>query len=96
MTGFFRAVEVVGRWGGEEFFILLPRTSLGQAKEIALRLKDTINEMNCPKLGRRTASFGLATLEEDDTLDSVVQRADKALYLAKARGKNRVETIEKT
>ena len=91
LTGFFRAVDVVGRWGGEEFFVLLPRTSLEQAKEIALRLKDAINEMNCPKLGYRTASYGVATLEEDDTLSSIFQRADKALYLAKVNGKNRVE-----
>ena len=91
MTNFFRTVDVIGRWGGEEFFVLLPRTSLDQAKEIALRLKDTINEMDCPIIGYRTASFGLATLEEDDTLASIVQRADKALYHAKVNGKNRVE-----
>lgn len=91
---FFRTVDIVARWGGEEFLILLPRTSLAEAKEIALRLSDTIREMDCPKIGYRTASFGIARVENNDTLDSVVQRADKALYLAKERGKNRVETVE--
>jgi len=95
LTNFFRAVDVVGRWGGEEFFILLPKTSLDQVKEIALRLKDTISALECPKIGSRTASFGIARLEKEDTLDSVVQRADTALYLAKERGKNRVEIAEK-
>ena len=91
LTAFFRTVDIVGRWGGEEFFVLLPRTSLAQATEIALRLQERITGMDCPKLGLRTASFGVATLEKDDNLASIVQRADKALYLAKVRGKNRVE-----
>ena len=95
LAGFFRTIDIVARWGGEEFLIVLPRTSLDQAKEIALRLRDTISEINCPKLGYRTASFGIAKLEKGDTLASLVQRADKALYLAKERGKNRVETGEK-
>lgn len=91
MTLFFRKVDMIGRWGGEEFLILLPRTSLDEAKEIALKLKNSINEMYCPKIGPQTASFGLSTLTKEDTLTSVVHRADKGLFLAKERGKNRVE-----
>lgn len=91
LTGFFRKVDMIGRWGGEEFLILLPRTSLDEAKEIALKLREKINEMVCPKIGQQTASFGLATLTKEDTLTSVVHRADKGLFLAKERGKNRVE-----
>jgi len=87
----FRAVDVIGRWGGEEFIILLPETSLEQTKDIALRFKKDIKNMNCPKLGARTASFGLTTLIKNDTLSSFVGRADEALLLAKAKGKNRVE-----
>ena len=94
MTGFFRAVDTVGRWGGEEFIILLPKISLSQAKEIALRLRDMINRMDCPKIGSRTASLGVTILMRDDTLNSVVDRADKALFLAKSCGKNRVEITE--
>ncbi len=91
LTEFFRKVDMIGRWGGEEFLILLPKTSLDEAKQIALRLRDKINEIDCPRIGRQTASFGLATLTREDTLSTVVARADKGLFLAKERGKNRVE-----
>ncbi len=90
-TEFFRAVDVIGRWGGEEFLILLPKTSLDEVEKIALRLRDTINNINCPKLGLRTASFGVNTLIKDDTLSSFVGRADEALLRAKANGKDKVE-----
>ena len=90
-TEFFRAVDVIGRWGGEEFLILLPKTSLDEVEKIALRLRDTINNINCPKLGLRTASFGITTLIKDDTLSSFVGRADEALLRAKANGKDKVE-----
>ena len=91
LTGFFRTVDIVGRWGGEEFIILLPKTSLGKSRDIALRLREAINEIECPKIAYQTASFGLATLTDNDTLNTVVNRADKALFRAKARGKDRVE-----
>jgi len=91
LSAFFRKVDMIGRWGGEEFLILMPKTSLAEAKEIALKLKKRINEMYCPKIGQQTASFGLATLTKDDTLSALVHRADKGLFLAKERGKNRVE-----
>ena len=94
LTEFFRQVDMIGRWGGEEFLILLPRTSLAEGNQIALRLRDKVNEIDCPRIGRQTASFGLATLTREDTLSTVVGRADKGLFLAKERGKNRVEIIE--
>lgn len=93
LNEFFRPIDVVGRWGGEEFLVLLPRICVDEAKEIALKLKETINGMECPNIGQRTASFGVATLAKDDTLSSFVQRADEALLLAKSRGKNCVEVI---
>ncbi len=91
LSGFFRAGDIVGRWGGEEFLILLPKTSLGKARETAFRLRTAINAIDCPKIGYQTASFGLATLTDNDTLNTVVNRADKALFRAKALGKDRVE-----
>jgi len=90
----FRTVDIIGRWGGEEFIILLPKTSLDEAKEIAARLKEQINAMKCPTLGIQTASYGLTTLMGDDTLSSFVGRADKALFNAKEAGKNRIEVSD--
>ncbi len=91
LTEFFRTVDIIGRWGGEEFIILLPKTSLLEAKSRALRLRNIIKDIDCPKLGSRTASFGLTTLMNADTLSSFVGRADDALLSAKANGKDRVE-----
>jgi len=91
LTKFFRTVDIIGRWGGEEFIILLPKTSLDELKKIALKLRDAINTIDCPTLGLRTASFGCTTLIKDDTLSSFVGRADEALLRAKIKGKDRVE-----
>lgn len=86
-----RTVDIIGRWGGEEFIILLPKTSLEQTKETASRLKEDIKNIHCPKLGSRTASFGLSTLMTNDTLSTFVGRADEALLQAKVNGKDRIE-----
>jgi len=91
LGGFFRTVDIIGRWGGEEFIVLLPKTSLIEAKARALRVRDIVKEMTCPTLGKRTASFGVTTLVENDTLSSFVGRADEALLRAKGKGKDCVE-----
>ena len=88
---FFRTVDIIGRWGGEEFIVLLPKTSLSEAKARALGFRNIIKEMDCPTLGERTASFGVTTLIENDTLSTFVGRADEALLRAKEKGKDRVE-----
>jgi len=91
LSGFFRASDTIGRWGGEEFIVLMPGTSLDESKEIVLKLRERINAIDCPRIGLQTASFGVAALHEEDTLKSFVHRADQALYAAKTNGKNRVE-----
>jgi len=91
LGGFFRTVDIIGRWGGEEFIVLLPKTSLIEVKARALRVRDIVKEMTCPTLGKRTASFGVTTLVENDTLSSFVGRADEALLRAKGKGKDCVE-----
>ena len=87
----FRSSDTIGRWGGEEFVILLPKTDLKTAHEITLRLRDQIEQSGFAQIGRQTASFGLAELHENDSLHSIVDRADAALYRAKKMGRNRVE-----
>ncbi|MDH5182380.1 MAG: GGDEF domain-containing protein [Gammaproteobacteria bacterium] len=84
-----RKSDILGRWGGEEFIILLPDTGLKQAIEVAENLRMTLYDA---ENGRRrvSASFGVAEYADGDTLDSMLIRADKHLYRAKDEGKNRV------
>lgn len=77
-----RQQDLVGRWGGEEFAILLPRTSGAQATHLAERLREGLKALGI------TASFGVATYRGD--LQDLYRRADEALYRAKAGGKDRV------
>lgn len=85
-----RAVDSLFRWGGEEFAILLPSTSLSAARFIADRLRLRVSEADLAPAPRITASIGVAELEQDEDADSWFTRADKALYDAKAQGRNQV------
>ncbi|MFA6144616.1 MAG: diguanylate cyclase [Sulfurimonas sp.] len=87
----FRSSDVIARWGGEEFLVVLPKTNLNTAQELALKLKDRVQETEFTDIGKRTSSCGVATLLQNESLASVVQRADSALYLAKDNGRNRIE-----
>lgn len=83
--------EIVGRYGGEEFVILCPATELEQAVRRANRLRSslaatTVGGQNQLKI---TCSFGVAEFEPTDTAESVLKRADKALYAAKEAGRDR-------
>lgn len=85
-----RAVDALARWGGEEFAVLLPRSTLAQAEPVAEKLRQLIASQPFAQVGRVTASFGVAAFLPQDTLDAVLKRADGALYAAKAAGRNRV------
>lgn len=87
---FIRSSDRIGRWGGEEFLILLPQTTYTQAKELAERLCIGFSSYEFEAIGKKTASFGVAVIEPDDTMESLIDRADKALYISKKMGKNRV------
>jgi len=91
LRSIFRSTDVIGRWGGEEFLIVLPKTDLNTAQELALKLRDRVQEAEFTDIGKRTSSCGVATLLHNESLASLVQRADLALYLAKDNGRNRVE-----
>ena len=90
----FRPVDVVARLGGEEFVVLLPGVTPDSAEASALRLCDTIAG-HCPRVDgvdiAYTVSVGLATMDAGvDSVDALIARADRAMYAAKARGRNRV------
>ena len=84
------------RFGGEEFVIVLNRIDLAEAKKIAERILKTISESKLIYKNstiKITMSGGITEHKENDTIDSIIERADKALYEAKESGKNKVETI---
>lgn len=83
--------EVVGRYGGEEFVIVCPDTNIEQAYRRSERLRSTLRKAVIGGVDRLsiTASFGVAQSEPGDTVDSLIRRADKALYQAKDQGRDR-------
>lgn len=86
-----RDTDSVGRWGGEEFMILTPLTALPKAMEFSERLRQIVENMDFPSVGRVTCSFGVAQLTPDESVPHLIQRVDQALYKAKNNGRNRVE-----
>lgn len=91
-----RASDSIGRYGGEEFVILLPETNAKNAVEVAERLRKSAEECVTyidHSAVRVTISLGVAQLDEDcQSIDELFHRADRALYLAKQNGRNRVFT----
>ena len=84
-----RASDLLARWGGEEFIVMLSYTDRENAVKIAEELRIAV-EQEPFTVGTLTCSFGVASLKSGDTLDTLVNRADKALYAAKEKGRNRV------
>lgn len=91
----FRESDVHGRLGGEEFAVLLPNTSLQAAEEIAEHLIHSISGLMTGPVHCITASVGVASMDTGDKdLHTLMSNADKALYRAKARGRNQVAVAE--
>ncbi|WP_457643275.1 GGDEF domain-containing protein [Persephonella sp.] len=88
-----RDTDTFARWGGEEFVILAPETDLNGLKILAEKLRKTIEEYPFEHVEKVTSSFGITEAVPEDTTDTVIRRADEALYLAKERGRNRVEIV---
>ena len=87
-----RNADIFARYGGEEFIILTPETDLSGALIHAERLRNDIEKFEFPTVGHVTSSFGVTEFKiETDTVESLMDRVDKALYLAKEYGRNRVE-----
>jgi len=89
-----REVDRVARFGGEEFCVLLPHTLHDGAMQAAERLRDAVSQISIPwndELIAVTISTGMATADNPhETMEALIQRADQALYRAKAEGRNRV------
>jgi diguanylate cyclase (GGDEF)-like protein len=89
-----RETDILGRWGGEEFIIISVQADLNKTIQHAEIIRSKIENFAFTKIKTKTASFGVATYQKGETAQQMVNRADKALYLAKDNGRNRVETIE--
>lgn len=86
-----RKEDVHARWGGEEFMILIPEAGIQAAKTLAEKLRSKIASHHFAPVGKVTVSFGVTQFEPDDDSASLTKKADEALYLAKEKGRNRVE-----
>src|SRR5258706_13801877 len=94
-----RDVDLLGRLGGEEFAVALPETPLNAALLVANRLRSALAALEVPPGGKVlsfTVSIGVTSLSEpSDTIERLLTAADKALYAAKQRGRNRVVPAER-
>ncbi len=95
--GMLRKIDILGRYGGEEFVVALPNTSLENAVQVAERLRLAIASASFEYRGQSihiTVSQGVAALAHDqEEFETVLERADRALYAAKNAGRNCVRTI---
>ncbi|MBI9051159.1 MAG: diguanylate cyclase [Anaerolineaceae bacterium] len=92
--GIVRQMDVFGRYGGDEFVVILPETGLDQAESVAIRLKDSVYENQltlneCPI--KISISVGISTfMDKGETLTQLINNADNAMYDAKKSGRNRI------
>jgi len=85
-----RAYDILGRYGGEEFLIIMPDTSMEDARELTERIRTRVKEAPVNN-ATITLSLGVVSIQEDDrSLDDIIRRADQNLYKAKKGGKDRV------
>lgn len=95
-----RKVDLVARWGGEEFVIVLSGTNLVGGAVAAERIRDAISKLKVDDGHGQpiplTASIGLALWQPGEPVDSLMDRADRAMYTAKSSGRNRVKTEDET
>ena len=97
ITAQLRDYDVSCRYGGEEFLIFLPETSIGEAQNVAERMRQSFAEsaINCEhEVINASASFGVHAWDASQSIIDNIDKADQALYCAKQNGRNRVEISE--
>ncbi len=94
IRGAVRDYDLCGRWGGEEFMIIMPEIGATEGALVVNRVRDAIAGLDM-RIGEQalelSASFGIAERRQDETVSEAINRADAALYEAKRAGRNRVE-----
>src|SRR5262245_44164367 len=97
-TAHVRSWDLVAKYGGDEFTVILPQTDLAGARTVGERLRTAVEEHTFPlaRLGQITVSIGIAAFPMDgQTTSALIETADRALYLAKQRGRNITEHVER-
>ncbi|MBS9405686.1 PAS domain-containing protein [Halomonas sp. TRM85114] len=85
-----RDSDVLGRWGGEEFIVMLPDTSGDHARQMAEQLRIRVERTEIPEVGHVTISLGVSEYHPAESIKDWIKRADDAMYAAKKTGRNRV------
>jgi polar amino acid transport system substrate-binding protein len=83
-----RKSDIFGRWGGEEFLIILPETTKHEAIALAEKIRKLIEEYSFDTIGNITCSFGVSKLNKEDISTTILSRVDCRLYEAKKCGRN--------
>jgi diguanylate cyclase (GGDEF)-like protein len=89
-----REDDIVGRWGGEEFIIVVFSKDKNILLSIANKIKDNIENALFDSVGKITASLGISTHTKNSTIEDTIKKADIALYMAKESGRNKVTLYE--
>jgi len=90
LTRTLREIDFIGRWGGEEFLIIVEDATQDSLQSFAEKLRESVALNIFPVIIHKTASFGITLYQEQDTPSSLIARVDAALYEAKHQERNRV------
>ena len=85
-----RKIDIVSRWGGEEFLLLSPQTDANEIKTVAEKIRGIVQNSRFEKVEHITISLGISTFGENDTFQDIFKRVDRSVYIAKNSGKNKV------
>lgn len=88
ISAMLRSSDILARYGGEEFVIACPETGMDGAEVLAEKIRCSIRDFSFPKAGEVTISVGISLLTCEDDVNTLIKRADKALYKAKEMGRN--------
>jgi diguanylate cyclase (GGDEF)-like protein len=94
MRDSFRHNDLIFRYGGEEFLLVLHDTSLDVAAMVLDRFRKRVEDYQFPQVGQKTISIGITELQHDVYFSETMDQADKALYFSKNTGRNRVNVYE--
>jgi diguanylate cyclase (GGDEF)-like protein len=89
-----RSADVIGRYGGEEFIVILPMTNAQQAFQLAERIRLNVESLRIPTpkgVAQVTLSIGIVQFSATESVEEIFRRADEAMYAAKQAGRNRTE-----